>query len=72
MTVADVIRNMSDMQLAEFLEMIISERDEVISESLSEQGVSHSLISMPALSVLHHLRFLQRPAEDVFNIEEET
>lgn len=43
MTVADVIRNMSDMQLAEFSEMIISERDKVISESLSEQGVSHSI-----------------------------
>ena len=69
MTVADVIRNMTDMELADFLSMIIYERDNVMSEKLAEQGVPHSLIEMPALSVLHQLKFLQRPAEEVFNME---
>ena len=70
MTVADVIRNMSDQDLASFLEAIISERDHVMSEKLTAQGVPHSLIEMPALSFLHHLRFLQQPAENVFEVEE--
>ena len=70
MTVADVIRSMTDLELADFLSMIISERDSVMSEKLAEQGVPHSLIEMPTLSVLHQLKFLQRPAEDVFNLEE--
>ena len=71
MTVADVIRSMTDFELAEFLSTIISERDNVMSEKLAEQGVPHSLIEMPTLSVLHQLRFLRRPAEDVFNLEEQ-
>ena len=70
MTVADMIRNMSDLELAQFLEAIISERDKVMSEKLTAQGVPHSLIEIPALSVMHHLKFLQRPAEDVFELEE--
>lgn len=70
MTVADMIRNMTDMELAHFLETIISERDKVMSEKLAAQGVPHSLIEMPALSVMHHLQFLRRPAEDVFELED--
>lgn len=70
MTVADMIRSMTDLELAQFLEAIISERDKVMSEKLTAQGVPHSLIEIPALSVMHHLKFLQRPAEDVFELEE--
>lgn len=69
MTVADVIRSMSDLELAQFLYTIINERDAVISESLTEQGVPNSLIQMPYLAVAHHMSFLQRPAEEVFNLE---
>lgn len=70
MTVADMIRNMTDLELAQFLEAIISERDKVMSEKLTAQGVPHSLIEMPALSIMHHLKFLQSPAGDVFEVEE--
>ena len=71
MTVADMIRNMSDEELAGLLEAIISERDHIMSEKLTAQGVQHSLIEIPALSLLHHLRFLQQPAENVFEHKEE-
>ena len=71
MTVADWIRGLTDIELAEFITGIISERDHVMSEKLAEQGVPNSLIEIPAISVARHLEFLQRPAEDVFNIEEE-
>lgn len=70
MTVADVIRNMTDIELAQFLEAIISERDQIMSEKLAAQGVQHSLIEMPALSVMHHLQFLRRSAEEVFELED--
>lgn len=70
MTVADMIRNMTDLELAQFLEAIISERDKVMSEKLAAQGVPHSLIEMPTLSVMHHLKFLQRPVDEVFEMEE--
>lgn len=66
MTVADVIRGMSDSDLANFLALIVSERDKVISESLREQGIENTLYEAPALSVIHHLNFIQRPAEEVF------
>lgn len=37
MTVADYIRNMDDMKMAQFFEALIHERDLVISEKLSMQ-----------------------------------
>lgn len=69
MTVADVIRSMSDLELAQFLYTIIDERDKVISESLVEQGIPNSLITMPTLAVAHHMSFLRRPAEEVFDLD---
>ena len=69
MTVADVIRSMSDLEMAQFLEAIISERDKVMSEKLQEQGVSNTLIEMPVLSVAYNLAFLRKPAEYVFDLE---
>lgn len=70
MTVADMIRNMSDLELADFLSTMLSERDHVMSEKLANQGVPNSLIEMPQLSILHTLKFLQGPAGDVFEVEE--
>jgi len=66
MTVADYIRNMDDMKMAQFFEALIHERDLVISEKLSMQGIPNSIVQIPSLSIMHHLSFLQRPAEDVF------
>lgn len=71
MTVADVIRNMSDIELAQFLNFIVSERDHIMSERLKEQGVENTLVEFPHLSIAHHLKFLQGPAEEVFDWEEE-
>lgn len=71
MTVADVIRSMEDIELAQLLNEICSERDHVMSEMLEEQGVPHDLIEIPCLSVAHHLAFLRRPAEEVFDLESE-
>jgi hypothetical protein len=59
MTVGDWIRGMTDMELAQFLEMILSERDKVMCEKLAERGVVISLIEMPVLSVKHHFKYLQ-------------
>lgn len=70
MTVADVIRNMNDADLAMFFYTLIDEQNKVISESLEEQGISNSIVSIPALSYLHHLNFLKQPAENVFHFEE--
>lgn len=69
MTVADTIREMTDIELAEFLSLIISERDKVMSERLREQGVENTLIEMPIFSVANQLSFLKRPAEDVFDFD---
>lgn len=64
MTVADWIRSMTDLELAEFITGIISERDHVMSEKLAENGVSNTLIEIPAISVASHLEFLQRPINE--------
>lgn len=69
MTVDDFIRSMSDLEMAQFLEVIISARDQVMSKKLQEQGVPNTLIEMPVLSVAYHLAFLRKPAEDVFDLE---
>jgi hypothetical protein len=70
MTIADWIRSMDDIELAQFLYAIMSEYDKVMSDKLSAQGVPHSLIDMPVLSVAHHLQFLRSPREDYFEFEE--
>ena len=59
MTVAEWIRGMTDLELAQFLEMIIHERDLHMSEKLAKQGFTVSLVEMPTLSVAEHLKFLQ-------------
>lgn len=69
MTIADVIRSMDDIELAQFFYDVVDSRDKVISESLAEQGVPNSLITMPTLGVAYHLGFLRRPAEDLFDLE---
>ena len=71
MTIADWIRGMTDIELAQFLEAIMSEYDKVMSDKLSAQGIPHSLIEMPTLSVAHHLQFLQSPRENYFEFEED-
>jgi hypothetical protein len=63
MTVADWIRSMTDEELAAFITGLISERDHVMSEKLAEQGVQNSLIEIPELSVLNHLKYLQSEME---------
>lgn len=63
MTVADWIRSMTDMELAQFLEMILSERDKVICEKLSKQGIAIRLIETPVISVKKHLEYLQSQME---------
>lgn len=69
MTVADMIRGMDDVGLANFLSMIVSERDKVISESLRDQGIENTLYEYPGLSVMHKLKVLQSPAEEFFEWE---
>lgn len=64
MTVADWIRGMTDIELAEFITGIISERDHIMSEKLAEHGVPNSLIEIPAISVARHLEYLRRPFEE--------
>lgn len=71
MTVADVIRSMNDIELAQLMNEIFSERDHVMSEMLEEQGIPHDLIEIPCLSIARHLAFLRRPAEEVFVFESE-
>lgn len=63
MTIADWIRSMDDLELAQFLEMILHERELLITEKLAKQGFSVSLVEMPELSVAEHLKFLQSPFE---------
>jgi hypothetical protein len=59
MTVADWIRSMTDIELAQFIEMILSEREKIMCEKLAAQGVVVSLIEMPVISVSNHLEYLQ-------------
>ena len=61
MTNAEWIRGMTDLELAQFLEMIIHERDLYMTTKLANQGFVVSLVEMPALSVTEHLKFLQSP-----------
>lgn len=69
MTVADAIRSMTDMQLAQLFMTIIDERDKIMSEKLEAQGIHNSLVRLPVLSLAHHLQFMKRPAEEVFELD---
>ena len=59
-TWGDLIRSMSDEQLAELLQAIIHERDLLIIEKLQKQGVEASLIERPALDFQKHLEWLRK------------
>ena len=59
MSVADWIRSRTDFELAEFLEMILHERDLLLIQSLNNQGIEASLVEAPSLSVAEHLKYLQ-------------
>ena len=63
MTNGDWIRSMSDIELATFFETLLSEREAIISERLTAQGIPNSIVSMPGVSVLNHLKFLRSPFE---------
>ena len=63
MTVADWIRSMDDTELATFFTMVLSERDKIMCEKLAVQGVSHTLVEMPLLSVAQQLEYLQSEME---------
>lgn len=71
MTVAEWLRSRSDIELARFLDLLLTEWVKVLSERLAEQGVPHSIVEFPALSVANHLEMLQGPVEDFIEFEEE-
>ncbi len=64
MTVADWIRSMTDVELAQFFYTLLHERDLLVTKQLAEQGIQNSLISMPAVSLAKHLRYLQSPMKE--------
>ena len=64
MTFADWLRSRTDMELAVFLSTLLSERDRAMSKKLDELGIPNSIIEMPELSVLTHLKYLQQPMEE--------
>jgi hypothetical protein len=50
---------MTDIELAQFLAMILSERDKIMCKKLAERGIEIDLIEIPALSLKKHLEYLQ-------------
>jgi len=63
-TNADRIRAMSDEELAELLWAILHERDVIIIEKLSKQGIEASLIEVPDRDIAVHIEWLKQPAEE--------
>lgn len=61
MTVADYIRNLTDEELAKFFYTLLRERDLFLIKQLAEKGFQNRLISVPAVSVAKHLKYLQSP-----------
>lgn len=64
MTVADWIRSMTDEELAVFITALLSARDHAMSEKLDALGIPNSLIEIPEVSYLRHLKYLQQPMEE--------
>ena len=62
-TNADRIRAMSDDELAKLLWAILHERDVIMIEKLSEQGIEASLIETPGRDIAAHLEWLKQPVE---------
>ena len=71
MTVAEWLRSLPDIELARFLDLLLTEWMKVLSDRLAEQGIPHSIIEIPTLSVAHHLEMLQGPVEDFIEFGEE-
>ena len=63
MTIADWIRGMTDIELAEFFENLIHERDVIMIKKLAEKGVVFELVELRPMAVAKHLRYLQSPFE---------
>jgi hypothetical protein len=61
MTVADWIRSLSDIELAQLLYTLLHERDLLVSKKLAEQCIQSSVIEMPIVSLANHLRYLRSP-----------
>lgn len=64
MTNAQKIRAMSDEELAELIEQIVSERDHYLLKKLHEAEIDAELYEMPEISKRKHLEWLQQPAEE--------
>lgn len=62
-TNADRIRAMSDEELAELFEQIVSQRDHYLLKKLQEAGIDADLYEMPEASKKKHLDWLRQPAE---------
>ena len=63
MTVADWIRGMTDLELAQFFENVIHERDVHLIEKLAKQGVVIDLVELRPVAVAKQLEYLQSPFE---------
>lgn len=61
-TNADRIRGMSDEELAELFEQIVSQRDHYLLKKLQEAGIDAELYEMPEASKKKHLDWLRQPA----------
>ncbi len=59
---ADRIRDMSDEELAELFEQIVSQRDHYLLKKLQEAGIDAELYEMPEASKKKHLDWLRQPA----------
>jgi len=62
-TNADLVRAMSDEELAELFGAIIREREIILLRELREKGVEASIVEIPELTYNAHLEWLKQPAE---------
>ena len=62
-TNADRIRAMSDEELAELLWAILHERDVIMIEKLSKQGIEASLVEAPDRDIAAQLEWLKKSVE---------
>lgn len=63
MTHSDVIRAMTDEELAELFFHVMSERDRRILDKLSELGIDADLVEIPAASISAITAYLQEDAD---------
>lgn len=62
-THGDRIRSMTDEELADLFNAIISERDHFIMDKLARMGIAAELIEFPEVSVQAHLKWLKEVAD---------